>query len=356
MTSAEMTPARTFTIGNTTITDDSVAYVVAEIGANHQGDLETAKQMIRAAAVAGANAVKFQKRDNQALFTKEAYDAPYASENAFGASYGEHREALEFGKAEYLELMAEAKKNNIEFFATPWDFPSVDFLEELDVPVYKVASCDLTNTPLLRYIASKKRPTIISTGGGTIEAIDRAVEIVQSEGAPLSVMQCTSGYPPLFEELNLNVIATFRERYPEVTIGYSGHDSGIAMGLVAFVLGARIIEKHFTLNRAMKGTDHAFSLEPDGLRKMVRDLQRGRQALGDGVKRAYESEAAPLKKLSKMIVAKTDLSAGHVLTEADLDYRSPGHGIAPADSPLILGKKLSRDVAALTPILEEDVA
>jgi sialic acid synthase len=356
MTSADSTPARTFTIGNATITDDSVAYVVAEIGGNHQGDLETAKQMIRAAATAGANAVKFQKRDNQALFTQEAYDAPYASENAFGATYGEHREALEFGKAEYLELIAEAKANNIEFFATPWDFPSVDFLEELDVPVYKVASCDLTNTPLLRYIASKKRPTIISTGGGTIEAIDRAVEIVKSEGAPLSVMQCTSGYPPKFEELNLNVIATFRDRYPDVTIGYSGHDSGIAMGLVAYVLGARIIEKHFTLNRAMKGTDHAFSLEPDGLRKMVRDLGRAKEAMGDGVKRAYESEAAPLKKLSKMIVSNADLPAGHVLSEADLDYRSPGHGIAPADSHLVIGKKLTRDVAALTPILEEDVA
>ena len=356
MTSADSSPARAFTIGAVTITDDSAAYVVAEIGANHQGDLETAKQMIRAAAIAGADAVKFQKRDNQALFTQEAYDAPYASENAFGATYGEHREALEFGKDEYVELMAEARKNNIEFFATPWDFPSVDFLEDLDVPAYKVASCDLTNTPLLRYIASKKRPTIISTGGGTIEAIDRAVKIFLDEGTPLAVMQCTSGYPPQFDELNLNVIRTFLDRYPGVSIGYSGHDSGIAMGLIAYVLGARLIEKHFTLNRAMKGTDHAFSLEPDGLRKMVRDLKRAKEALGDGVKRAYESEAAPLKKLSKMVVSKHALSAGHVVSENDLDYRSPGHGIAPADSHLLIGKKLTRDVAALTPILEEDVA
>ena len=139
--------ARSFTMGASTITDDSAAYVVAEIGANHQGDVETAKKMIQAAALAGADAVKFQKRDNQALFTPEAYNAPYASENAFGATYGEHREALEFGKEEYVELMKEAKAQGVEFFATPWDFPSVDFLEDLDVPAYKVASCDLTNTP-----------------------------------------------------------------------------------------------------------------------------------------------------------------------------------------------------------------
>ena len=195
MTQAPSAPSRSFTMGAATITDDSAAYVVAEIGANHQGDVETAKKMIQAAALAGADAVKFQKRDNQALFTPEAYNAPYASENAFGATYGEHREALEFGKDEYIELMKEAKAQGVEFFATPWDFPSVDFLEDLDVPAYKVASCDLTNTPLLSYIAQTGRPTIISTGGGTLEAVDRAVEIVQGAGTQLAVMQCTSGYP-----------------------------------------------------------------------------------------------------------------------------------------------------------------
>lgn len=356
MTSGTRNSDRTFTIGATEIRDDTDAYVVAEIGGNHQGDLDTAKKMIQAAATAGANAVKFQKRDNKALFTEEAFNAPYESENAFGETYGEHREALEFGKEDYLELIQEAKAQGVDFFATPWDFPSVDFLEDLDVPAYKVASCDLTNTPLLRYIASKGRPTIISTGGGTLEAVDRAVQIVRDAGTPLAVLQCTSGYPPQFDELNLSVISTFRERYPEVTIGYSGHDSGIAMGLVSYVLGARIIEKHFTLNRAMKGTDHAFSLEPDGLRKMVRDLGRAREALGDGVKRAYDSEAAPLKKLSKMIVANTDLALGHVLAESDFDYRSPGHGVAPADSDQLVGKTLARNVSALTPILKDDVA
>jgi N-acetylneuraminate synthase/sialic acid synthase len=356
MSKASTTSPRRFDIGDTVVTDESLPFVIAEIGNNHQGDVELAKQMIRAAAFAGASAVKFQKRDNKALFTKEAFDAPYASENAFGPTYGSHREALEFGKAEYLECIDEARRNNIVFFATPWDFPSVDFLAELDVPLFKMSSSDLKTLPLLRYVASHKKPMIISTGGGTIEDVDRAVETVLAEGAPLTVMQCTAGYPPRFDELNLKVIETFRERYPEVTIGYSGHDSGIAMSLVAYVLGARVIEKHFTLNRAMRGTDHAFSLEPDGLRKMIRDLHRAAEAVGDGVKRPYQSEEAPLKKLAKMIVAGKDMPAGHVLTMDDLDYRAPGTGLAPSGATLIVGKSLLHAVVKEQPLSESDVA
>ncbi len=355
MESESTSPARSFAIGGVTITDDSPAYVIAEIGHNHQGDLETAKNLIRAAATAGVDAVKFQKRDNKNLFTPEIYNAPYASENAFGSSYGEHREALEFGRNEYQELIAEAENEGVAFFATAFDFGSADFLNELDVPAFKVASGDLTNTPLLRYLAEMGRPTIVSTGGGTIKDIDLAVEIFRSRSVSVSVLQCTAGYPPSFDELNLSVISEFRERYPECVIGYSGHDSGIAMGLVSFVVGARIIEKHFTLNRAMKGTDHSFSLEPDGMRKMVRDLSRAREALGDGVKRTYESELAPLRKMGKMIVAKSDLPQGHILSEDDFEYRSAGRGIAPNDAQRLLGKSLRRPVGALTPIVEEDV-
>ena len=347
---------RRFQVEDTVITDESLPFVIAEIGNNHQGDVEIAKQMIRAAAFAGANAVKFQKRDNKALFTQAAFDAPYTSENAFGPTYGAHREALEFGKDEYVECIAEAKRNNVIFFATPWDFPSVDFLADLDVPLFKISSSDLKTLPLLKYVASHKKPMIISTGGGTIEDVDRAVETVLAEGAPLTVMQCTAGYPPKFEELNLRVITTFRERYPEVTIGYSGHDSGIAMALVAYVLGARVIEKHFTLNRAMRGTDHAFSLEPEGLRKMIRDLHRGSEALGDGVKQPYASEEAPLKKLAKMIVAGGDMSAGHVLSMDDLDYRAPGTGLAPSAADQIVGKALTRAVSQGEPLALSDVA
>lgn len=347
--------SRQFVVAKTVIADDSLPFVIAEVGNNHQGDVEIAKQMIRAAAFAGATAVKFQKRDNKALFTQEAFDAPYSGDNAFGPTYGAHREALEFGRDEYVECIAEAKRNNVIFFATPWDFPSVDFLADLDVPLFKMSSSDLKTLPLLRYVASLKKPMIISTGGGTIEDVDRAVETVLAEGAPLTVMQCTAGYPPKFSELNLSVITTFRERYPEVTVGYSGHDSGIAMALVAYVLGARVIEKHFTLNRAMRGTDHAFSLEPEGLRKMIRDIHRASEALGDGVKRPYASEEAPLRKLAKMIVSARDLPAGHVLVSDDLDYRAPGTGLAPSGADKILGKALVSAVNTGQSLSESDV-
>lgn len=317
---------RNLNIGNTTIDDSSTPYVIAEVGHNHQGSLDTCLQLIRAAAYAGASAVKLQKRDNKNLFTKAAYESPYNSENAFGATYGQHREALEFGLVEYRACQIVAQECNIDFFATAFDFQSADFLINLEVPAIKIASGDLTNHPLLSYISKSGIPMIISTGGGTLPEIEETVDLLAGSKSPYAILQCTAGYPPKYEELNLNVISTLRERFPQTVIGYSGHDSGIAMSLVSYVLGARIIEKHFTLNRAMKGTDHAFSLEPDGLRKLVRDLHRAKLGLGDGVKRKYESENAPLKKMGKSIVAAKNLPKGTVLRLEHFQFKSPGGG------------------------------
>lgn len=346
---------RSIKIEEKTINDASVPFVIAEIGHNHQGNLETCIQLIRAAAFAGASAVKLQKRHNPTLFTEKAFNAPYNSENAFGATYGSHREFLEFGRDEYLACIEEARRSNVTFFSTAFDFRSADFLEELNVPAYKIASGDLKSLPLLRYIAKFQKPMIISTGGATIEDVDAAVEAIQNVGAPLAVLQCTAAYPPRFEELNLKVIETFRDRYPNVVIGYSGHDSGIGMSLVAYVLGARIIEKHFTLNRAMKGTDHAFSLEPDGMRKLVRDMSRAHQAQGDGLKRAYESETEPLRKMGKMIVAARDIKEGEILRADYLEFRSPADGLSPARVDLLIGKRTVRALAAGDPIHESDI-
>lgn len=322
------------------ISDDSDCYVIAEIGHNHQGSVEQCKKLFKAAKAAGADAVKLQKRNNRALFTKEMYDSPYNSENAYAPTYGAHREFLEFGHDEYLELKKYAKELGITFFSTAFDFPSADFLEEIDLPAYKIASGDITNTPLLKYIAKFGKPMIISTGGASPEEVRRAYDAVMPINTQICIMQCTSGYPPTFEELNLRVIQSYREAFPDIVIGFSAHDSGIAMGLAGFVLGARMVEKHFTLNRALKGTDHAFSLEPHGLEKMVRDLRRARIALGDGVKRRFPSEDAPLFKMGKKIVAARDLPAGHVLTEADLAYKCPSDGLPPYMYDQVLGKRL----------------
>jgi N-acetylneuraminate synthase/sialic acid synthase len=314
---------RTFVIGGKTVGDESVGYVIAEIGHNHQGDVEKCKALFLAAKEAGADAVKLQKRDNRTLFTREMYDSTYNSENAYGPTYGIHREALEFDRDQYLELKAYAAELGVLFFSTAFDMASAEMLEGIDMPAYKIASGDLPNIPLLRLVASFAKPMIISTGGGTMDDVRRAYDAIMPINTNLCIMQCTSGYPSPYEELNLRTIETFQKHFPNTVIGFSSHDAGISMPLVAYMLGARVFEKHFTLNRAAKGSDHAFSLEPAGLKRVVRDLSRARVALGNGVKAPYESERKPLNKMVKRMVAARDLPAGHVLTVADIAFRIP---------------------------------
>jgi N-acetylneuraminate synthase/sialic acid synthase len=335
---------REITIDGVAIGDASDCYVIAEIGHNHQGNLETARKMITSAKECGASAVKLQKRDNRTLFTKAAYHKPYDSENAFGPTYGLHREALEFGRAEYTELAAYSKELGITFFATAFDFPSADFLAELDMPAYKMASGDLRNLPLLKYVARIGRPMIISTGGAGLDDVRRACDAVLPINPQLCVLQCTAAYPVNWEEIDLRVIETYREKFPGVVVGLSAHDNGIAIAVAAYMIGARVVEKHFTLNRTMRGTDHAFSLEPVGLTKLVRDLKRTRIACGDGVKKVYPSEVAPIAKMGKAIVAARPLPAGHVLKADDLAFKSPGGGLHPYQLDDVVG---SRTLVAL---------
>jgi N-acetylneuraminate synthase/sialic acid synthase len=335
------------------ISDDGPCFVIAEIGHNHQGSIEQAKRLFSAARECGVDAVKLQKRDNRSLYTRVAFDAPYDNENSFGPTYGEHREALEFGRDEYRELQAYARELGLVFFATAFDAASADLLAELEVPAFKIASGDLHNTPLLRHVAAFGKPMLLSTGGATLEDVDRAVDAVLPLNDRLCVLQCTAAYPAAIEELNLGVITTLRERYPDVVVGLSDHQDGIAMSLVAYMLGARVIEKHFTLSHAAKGTDHAFSLMPEGMRKLVRDLRRVPDAIGDGVKRSLPSEQKPLEKMGKKLVAARALAAGHVLTVADVAIKSPADGgLPPYELDNVLGCRLSRPLGpdeAVTP-------
>ena len=325
-------------IGAHDIGDHTPCYVIAEIGHNHQGSLEKARELFREPNLAGADAVKLQKLDNHGLNTRAAYSKPNDNENSFGSTYGEHREFLEFGLKEYKELQRYAKELQIDFFATAFDIASADFLAALDVPAFKIASGDVKSTPLLEHVARFGKPVIISTGGGLIDDVQRAYDTLMAINPQVGILQCTAGYPASFDELDLRVVDQYRQRFPRAVIGYSGHDNGIAMPVAAYVLGARIVEKHFTLNRAMKGTDHAFSLEPVGLRKMVRDLQRTHQALGDGVKKVYDSEKAPIVKMGKSLVVARDLPAGHVLGPDDIVMKSPGGGIPPYELGNVLGR------------------
>jgi N-acetylneuraminate synthase/sialic acid synthase len=321
---------RELTIDRTKIYDDSDCWVIAEIGHNHQGKLETAKEMFRVAKECGADAVKLQKRDNRQLYTKAGYEKPYENMNSYGATYGEHREALEFGWYEYNELKDYANEIDIIFFSTAFDFSSADFIAKLDLPAFKIASGDLKNIPLLTHIAGFQKPMVMSTGGGTMEDVNRAYDAIMPINQQLAVLQCTAGYPAEFEELNLRVITSFRERFPDSVVGLSSHDNGIAMALAAYMLG------------------HAFSLEPIGFKKMVRDLQRTRVAIGDGVKRTYESEVNPIIKMGKKIVAARDLPEGYALRREDLALKSPGDGLPPYEMEKVIGR------VTLQPLSEDD--
>jgi N-acetylneuraminate synthase/sialic acid synthase len=339
------------------IADDTPCFVIAEIGHNHQGSVERAQELFVLAKQCGVDAVKLQKRDNRRLYTRELYDSPYENENSFGPTYGAHREALELDRAAYVELQACARELGLAFFATAFDEPSADLLAELDVPAFKIASGDLTNTPLLRHVAALGRPLVVSTGGATLDDVDRAVETVTDAGGTLCLLQCTAAYPAAVEELNLGVITTFRERYPELVIGLSDHQDGIAMAPVAYMLGARVVEKHFTLSHTAKGTDHAFSLMPEGMRKLVRDLRRVPSAIGDGVKRPLPSEERPLGKMGKKLVASRALEAGHVLADGDLVAKSPADGgLPPYALDELLGRSLRRALSEDEAILAADVA
>ncbi|MBL7864386.1 MAG: N-acetylneuraminate synthase family protein [Cyclobacteriaceae bacterium] len=346
---------RQLKIGNRIIDDSTDCFVTAEIGHNHMGRLDVAMEMVKVAKECGADAVKLQKRNNKTLFATELLNQPYDNPNSYGATYGEHREFLEFGESQYKELQVYAKSLDITFFATAFDHESADFLEKLDMPLYKLASADITNTPLLKHVAGFKKPMILSSGGATMEDVKRAYEIVSAYHSNFAILQCTAAYPCDFEQLDLRVIETYRKQFPNILIGLSDHDNGIAMAPVAYVLGARFIEKHFTLNRANKGTDHAFSLEPTGLRKMIRDLKRTKIALGDGTKRQFENEKKPLLKMAKSIFTNKAMKAGEVISEGDVAYKIPGDGIPPHRYMDVIGKKLKTNVTKEHKLSFEDL-
>ncbi|GAA1958593.1 N-acetylneuraminate synthase family protein [Microbacterium aquimaris] len=287
----------TVTIGNTVIGGGRPTYVIAEIGLNHNGDVEIAKRLIDVAADAGANAVKFQKRTPAISTPEHMRDVP--RETPWGTmTYFEYRTRIEFGRDEYIALADHALLRGVEWFASPWDVPSVAFLEELNVPAHKVASASLTDTELLEALRDTGKPVILSTGMSTSEQIDRAIGVLGTGN--LVLLHATSTYPMEPEEANLRVIPTLRERYPGVPVGYSGHERGLQISLAAVALGATVVERHITLDRTMWGSDHAASLEPTGLNHLVRDIRIIESALGDGVKRVFDSEQAPMAKLRRV--------------------------------------------------------
>lgn len=294
--------ARELTIAGRRIADDEPCWVCAEIGNNHQGDVQTAMAMVKAAARAGADAVKFQCRDNATLYSRELLDKPYENEQSFGKTYGEHRDHLELSVDDMAWWCFDAaKESHIVGFSTAFDEVSADRLIKWKVPAIKLASGALTDTVLQQHVASLGVPIILSTGGGTEADIDRAVQTLSAYHSRFALLHCVAAYPQRPEDANLRYIHKLRARYPETVIGFSSHLPGIAFSLVAYAFGASIIEHHFTLDRSMKGGDHAFSLEPKGLSTLVEDLRKLRSGLGDGVKRFLECERAPISKMRRRL-------------------------------------------------------
>lgn len=332
-----------------TIGQGHPCFVVAEIGNNHQGDYLVARQMIDEAAAAGVQGVKFQKRDMEALLTREGRAAPYTGCNSFGPTYGEHRNALELSIEQMARLKEYSESLGLVFFASAWDEPSLRQVLGLDVELLKICSADLVNVPLVRKYAATGIPIILSTGMSSLEDIDVALAEIRAYHDDVVLLHCNSTYPCPEEKIGLPVMEGLRERYG-LPVGYSGHEQGIGPSVAAVALGACVVERHFTLDKTLKGTDHQASLEPEELARMVGMIQEVEKAMRVKGKKVFPEEQAAAKKLRKCIVFSRDLPAGHVLAESDLTTRSPRVGVSPVHWDEILGATLSRSVKHEEPV------
>lgn len=282
-------------ICNTTVGDGFPCYVVAEIGINHNGDVNYAKKLIDVAVAAGCNAVKFQKRTIDVVYSPEELARP--RESPFGTTNGDLKNGLEFGLEEYQEIDKYCQEKNIPWFASCWDEQSVDFIEQFNPPCYKIASASITDEGLIRHIRAQGRPIILSTGMSTLEQVDSAVKVLGKKD--LIILHSCSTYPAYYEELNLRVIPMLKQRYG-IPIGYSGHETGLPSSVAAVVLGACLVERHITMDRSLWGSDHAASLEPNGITRLIRDIRLVETAMGDGIKRVVEREVPIIKKLRRV--------------------------------------------------------
>ena len=280
---------------NKSIGENEEPFIIAEIGNNHNGNLDTAKKLIKTAKEYGADAVKFQVKNIEKSFSKELLDSPYVNENSFGNTYREHKMALEFSEEQMKQIYDFAAKIDIICFSTPFDIDSVDMLERIGNQIYKISSFHVTDLKLIEYVCQTKKPIIISTGMSTIEEIDKAIELIKKYTKDFVVMHCVSCYPTEDKDVNLNVIPTLKKRY-NCLVGYSGHERGIAISPSTVLLGSCAIERHFTLDRTMKGPDHASSVEPIGLNDIVTRSKKFFKAMGTSEKNVLDCELKNRKK------------------------------------------------------------
>ncbi len=341
-----------------------MTYIIGEIGQNHNGSVDLAKLMVEIAArpvidklfnqsLKPLDAVKLTKRDLSQELSASAMNRPYDSPHSFGKTYGEHRAFLELSDEEHFEVYQLAKEKGLDFVETLTAPGTLSLLKLFTPDRLKVASRDLTNLPLLEAMAETKIPIILSTGMGGKKEIDDALEVITKHHDNISILHCLSEYPAQYKNINLKTITYLKKQYPQYSIGYSDHSIGIAVPVAAVAMGAEIIEKHITIDRQLKGTDHAGSLGIDGLWRMVRDIRNIELALGEENIFVPEAVESARKKLERSIATKKELPAGHVLREEDLHLLSPGEGFKWRDRRLIIGRKLAQSIPANEIIYEK---
>ncbi|WP_195962669.1 N-acetylneuraminate synthase [Clostridium tyrobutyricum] len=319
-------------------------FIIAEAGVNHNGNIDIAKKLIDAACKAGADAVKFQTFKAENLVTINAPKAEYQKETTGTGNQFGMLKKLELSFEDHIYLKQYCDKKSIIFLSTPFDFESVDLLEKIGVEYYKTSSGDLTNIPLLEYIAKLQKPMIVSTGMANLGEVEIAVKAIKKYmNKDLYLLHCTSNYPNMYEDVNLNAMNTLKSAF-KVPVGYSDHTVGIEVPIAAVAMGAKIIEKHFTLDKFMEGPDHRASLEPDKLKDMVDGIRNIEKAFGDGIKRCNENEEKSKFVSRKSIVAKTNLKKGQKLSINNIAFKRPETGISPIYTNIIIDKKITRDV------------
>ncbi len=324
--------------------------VIAEAGVNHNGSVEIALRLIDSAAEAGADIVKFQTFSARHLAAASACKAKYQQETTGSAeSQLEMLRRLELQQEDHHVLIEHCRKRKIAFLSTPFDFPSIDFLASLGMDIFKIPSGEITNLPYLRKVGRLGKGIILSTGMSTLEDVESALRVLETAGTPrsrISLLHCTTQYPAPFESVNLNAMLTMRDAFSGVAgVGYSDHTAGIEIPLAAVALGARIIEKHFTLDRNMEGPDHKASLEPSELAAMVQGIRHVETALGDGEKKPAAAEISNMTVARKSLVAARDIKKGDLFTEENMTTKRPGSGISPMRWDDFIGKAATRDYA-----------
>tara|TARA_Y100001935_G_C17268960_1_gene490794 strand:- start:399 stop:1433 length:1035 start_codon:yes stop_codon:yes gene_type:complete len=329
---------------------DKKATFIAEVGQNHQGSLNIAKKYIRVFSKLGADIIKFQTRNNKYLFSSEAYLKTYDSENAFAKTYGKHREKLEFNFNDFKILKKECEKNKVKFMTTPFEEESLKLLKKLKVDLIKISSFDIGNLSFIEKIAKTKKTIVISVGGGNNRHIDESIKLILKYHKKIILMHCVSEYPCPIEKLNLKNISKLKKKYPQIVIGNSDHFNGILSGPLAYFLGARVFEKHVTFDRSWKGTDHKFSLEPEGFRKFVRDVKRSKTILNSKENNSKGNEPVFLK-LGKSLISNRKISIGEKIKLSDLSGKIFNKNYIPVrETYKIVGKHVKTELKKNQPI------